>query len=108
VLKLVDSFTEATCHPGSKDAVGLKGPLVTEPFSCALQAEKERCEAGGGMCEILRDGYYTVNILCVLFGMATCVVHPAQGDAPAGPPAEGMEIGGIEMIRVKRGCWFMS
>jgi len=73
VLKLVDSFTEATCHPGSKDAAGLKGPLITEPFSCALQAEKERCEAGGGSCEILRDGYYTVNILCVLFGLATFV-----------------------------------
>ena len=71
MLKLVDSFTVATCHPGSTDAAGLKGPLVTEPFSCALQAEKERCEDGGGTCEMLRDGYYAVNMLCVVFGAVT-------------------------------------
>ena len=49
----------------------LKGPLVTEAFSCAVQAEKERCENGGGTCEMLRDGYYAVNIMCVAFGVAT-------------------------------------
>lgn len=67
----MDAFTVATCRPGNADAAGLKGPLVTEPFSCAVQAEKERCDNGGGTCETLRDGYYTVNILCVLFGVAT-------------------------------------
>lgn len=72
VLRLVDSFTSATCHPGSPSAAR-KGPLITEPFSCAMQAEKERCEAGGGTCEMIHDGYYVVNILCVLFGVATFV-----------------------------------
>lgn len=71
VLKLVDAFTVATCHPGSKSTSNLKGPLVTESFSCAIQGEKERCLNGGGSCEMIRDGYYTVNILCVLFGVAT-------------------------------------
>jgi PAT family acetyl-CoA transporter-like MFS transporter 1 len=71
VLKLVDSFTSATCHPGTADPAGLKGPLVTEPFSCAVQADKEICENGGGSCEMLRDGYYTVNMLCVIFGIVT-------------------------------------
>jgi len=71
VLKLVDSFTVATCHPGATSSEGLKGPLVTEPFSCAMQSDKEMCEAGGGTCEMLRDGYYTVNILCVIFGVVT-------------------------------------
>ncbi|KAI5464203.1 acetyl-coenzyme A transporter 1 [Mariannaea sp. PMI_226] len=72
VLQLVDSFTVATCHPGTSTATtGLKGPLVTEAFSCAVQADKERCESGGGTCEMIHDGYYVVNILCVLFGVVT-------------------------------------
>lgn len=71
VLQLVDSFTVATCQPGKSDASSLKSTLITEAFSCSLQAEKERCEAGGGTCQMIHDGYYTVNILCVLFGAAT-------------------------------------
>jgi PAT family acetyl-CoA transporter-like MFS transporter 1 len=73
VLRLVDVFTTATCHPGSGDAKDLKGPLVTAAFSCAVQADKERCEAGGGTCETIHDGYYIVNVLCVLFGAVTFV-----------------------------------
>ncbi|KAH8169797.1 acetyl-coenzyme A transporter 1 domain-containing protein [Sarocladium implicatum] len=74
VLRLVDVFTTASCHPPAHDdPTLLKGPLITEAFSCAIQAEKERCENGGGSCETIRDGYYTVNILCVLFGVATFV-----------------------------------
>ncbi|KAI9163426.1 membrane protein [Paramyrothecium foliicola] len=75
VLRLVDVFTTATCHPGSQKtaAEDLKGPLVTAAFSCAVQADKERCENGGGSCEMIHDGYYIVNILCVLFGVATFV-----------------------------------
>lgn len=61
----------ATCNPGKSDAKGLKGPLVTEAFSCALQVEKERCESGGGTCEMIHDGYYSVNLLCVVFGVVT-------------------------------------
>ncbi len=75
VLRLVDAFTSATCLPGAAETTaGLKGPLVTEPFSCAVQAEKERCINGGGVCELQRDGYYIVNILCVLVGTATFVL----------------------------------
>jgi MFS transporter, PAT family, solute carrier family 33 (acetyl-CoA transportor), member 1 len=75
-LKLVDFFTEATCHPSTEKliATDLKGPLVTQPFSCALQVDKEKCLNGGGSCEMLRDGYYIVNILCVLFGAVTFVM----------------------------------
>jgi hypothetical protein len=71
VLQLVDSFTVATCHPGKPGSSDTKSPLITEAFSCAVQSEKERCEAGGGTCEMIHDGYYVVNILCVLFGIAT-------------------------------------
>ncbi|KAL1883392.1 hypothetical protein VTK73DRAFT_8959 [Phialemonium thermophilum] len=73
ILRLVDAFTTATCRPGTNDPSDLKGPLVIEPFSCAVQSEKERCIAGGGSCEIIRDGYYIVNIICVIFGLVAFV-----------------------------------
>ncbi len=76
VLRLVDYFTSATCHPGSPDvAKDLKGPLIAGPFSCAIQSEKERCTAGGGTCEMMRDGYYIVNIICVIVGVVTFVAY---------------------------------
>jgi len=69
VLKLVDQFTSATCIPptDTKSAT----PAFTEPFSCSIQADKERCLAGGGTCEMVRDGYYFVNMLCVVVGVVT-------------------------------------
>ena len=70
VLRLVDAFTSATCIPGAQSEK-LTGPVVTSPFSCAVQADKERCLAGGGTCEMQRDGYYIVNILCVIIGVVT-------------------------------------
>ncbi|KAI0897574.1 MFS general substrate transporter [Annulohypoxylon nitens] len=77
VLRLVDAFTQATCHPPTEklDNSMLKGPLVTEAFSCAVQAERERCEHGGGSCEILHDGFYIVNILCVIVGLLTFTMY---------------------------------
>ncbi|KAI0600751.1 acetyl-CoA transporter 1 [Biscogniauxia sp. FL1348] len=77
VLRLVDAFTQATCHPATKklDSSTLKGPLVTEAFSCAIQAERERCEEGGGTCETLHDGYYIVNVLCVIVGLLTFTMY---------------------------------
>ncbi|KAK5112410.1 hypothetical protein LTR85_011519 [Meristemomyces frigidus] len=74
VLKFVDAFTSATCIPASsppKDTSLLKGDLITQPFSCVLEAEKHRCIDGGGVCNVQRDGYYIVNILCVVFGVVT-------------------------------------
>ncbi|KAH7304973.1 acetyl-coenzyme A transporter 1-domain-containing protein [Stachybotrys elegans] len=75
VLRMVDAFTSATCNPGQTAGLDLKGPAVMEPFSCAVQAEKERCENGGGTCVLIHDGYYIVNILCVLFGVATFLLY---------------------------------
>ncbi|CAK7271058.1 hypothetical protein SEPCBS119000_004406 [Sporothrix epigloea] len=75
VLRLVDYFTTAVCQPGAADLPAkLKGPLVTEAFSCAVQSEKERCTNGGGICEMQRDGYYVVNVLCVLVGTVAFVM----------------------------------
>jgi hypothetical protein len=74
VLRMVDYFTSATCIPGSSSEPTSAAAAVTEPFSCAVQADKERCLAGGGTCEMHRDGYYIVNILCVLIGVVTFVL----------------------------------
>ncbi|KAK4555415.1 hypothetical protein LTR86_007712 [Recurvomyces mirabilis] len=72
VLKFVDAFSVATCIPPSvPPPPDLKGSLITQPFSCVLEAEKHRCLAGGGACNVQRDGYYIVNILCVAFGVVT-------------------------------------
>lgn len=76
VLKFVDIFTKATCHPTLTPTdktllSSLKGDLVTQAFSCVQEAEKHRCINGGGTCVIDRDGYYIVNILCVVFGIVT-------------------------------------
>lgn len=76
VLRFVDFFTKATCLPPTdpaiiKNASSLKGDLITQAFSCVSGAERDRCKNGGGVCRIDRDGYYIVNILCVLFGVVT-------------------------------------
>jgi PAT family acetyl-CoA transporter-like MFS transporter 1 len=73
ILKLVDLFSQATCIPPAVSPAldKLKGPLVTSPFSCILEAEKHRCIEGGGSCIMERDGYYITNILCVILGVVT-------------------------------------
>ncbi|KAL3426920.1 hypothetical protein PVAG01_00429 [Phlyctema vagabunda] len=74
VLKLVDAFTVATCIPPGADYKlpdKLLGPLVTASFSCAAANEKDRCIQGGGVCDISTDGYYVMNIVCVIIGVVT-------------------------------------
>ncbi|OJD37347.1 acetyl-coenzyme a transporter 1 [Diplodia corticola] len=71
ILKFVDFFTVATCAPPAKPPTELKGDLVTSAFSCALEAEKHRCLDGGGTCNIEHDGYYIVNVLCIILGLVT-------------------------------------
>lgn len=59
--------------PSPKDAKGidLKDKLVTSPFSCVQEADKHRCLEGGGQCKISADGYYIVNVLCIIIGVIT-------------------------------------
>lgn len=69
-------FTKAICIPPTDPAIiknpsSLKGDLITQAFNCVQQPERDRCVNGGGICEIQRDGYYIVNILCVIFGVVT-------------------------------------
>ena len=76
ILRLVDLFTEATCVPPTTapPADSLKDSLVTSSFSCALEPEKNRCINGGGTCNVIHDGYYTTNILCVLVGTVSFIL----------------------------------
>jgi hypothetical protein len=90
VLKLVDAFTVASCIPPPSDyilAPKLHGPIITETFSCALSQEKDRCIQGGGVCDIQRDGYYVMNIMCVLVGAITFwgFIKPAAAKLQALP-----------------------
>ncbi|KAL8694243.1 MAG: hypothetical protein Q9218_001069 [Villophora microphyllina] len=81
ILKLVDYFTVATCHPpsSSPDPKSLKGDLIISTFSCALEAQKHRCLDGGGKCVVERDGYYITNVICVIIGVVTFLgyIRPA-------------------------------
>ncbi|KAK4145338.1 acetyl-coenzyme A transporter 1-domain-containing protein [Dichotomopilus funicola] len=78
VLRMVDAFTSATCispsTPPSEKLSPLADLSALVGTSCAIQADKERCLAAGGLCEMQRDGYYLVNILCVLIGVVTFVL----------------------------------
>ncbi|KAI9709231.1 MAG: hypothetical protein M1828_002531 [Chrysothrix sp. TS-e1954] len=73
VLKLVDMFTSATCTPSTTPPMKLKDGAspITSPFSCALEADRHRCKDGGGVCNITMDGYYIVNVLCIIIGVLT-------------------------------------
>jgi len=78
ILKLVDFFTRATCQPPTSltviSALKSKGiSPIASPFSCALEADKHRCLEGGGTCAVEVDGYYIVNILCIVVGVVTFV-----------------------------------
>ncbi|KAI1926364.1 hypothetical protein LOZ65_002595 [Ophidiomyces ophidiicola] len=70
ILKLVDMFAKATCIPPTTPPATVKTP-ITSPFSCALEADKHRCIAGGGTCHTERDGFYITNMICVIIGVVT-------------------------------------
>ena len=54
-----------------KNPPNLKGDLIIAPFSCVQESEKTRCTEGGGTCDVSRDGYYYVNVLCIIIGVIT-------------------------------------
>lgn len=64
-------FTSATCTPPSIPPPDFKGELITKPFSCALENDRHICTNGGGTCNITTDGYYIVNVLCIIIGIVT-------------------------------------
>ncbi|KAK8239522.1 acetyl-coenzyme A transporter 1-domain-containing protein [Phyllosticta capitalensis] len=70
ILKFVDLFTSATCVPPSSPPAD-KSNAITQAFSCVAESEKHRCIEGGGSCNVEHDGYYIVNVLCIIVGAVT-------------------------------------
>ena len=65
-------FTVANCIPPSTSNLeGLKREIITSSFSCVAEPDKRRCLEGGGSCKIATDGYYIMNMLCILVGVVT-------------------------------------
>ncbi|KAH8152910.1 uncharacterized protein LAJ45_03136 [Morchella importuna] len=73
VLKAVDALTSATCFPPEKTVGGAAAAF--EPYSCALEAQRQQCGEMAGRCVVERDGYYITNVLCVLVGLVTFVAY---------------------------------
>ncbi|PKI85457.1 hypothetical protein MVES_000335 [Malassezia vespertilionis] len=81
VLKLVDFLSISECEPPSaskiefqrdtKYAQGGNSTSLLGLGECVSDAGKARCDAVGGTCHILRDGYYWTNITCVVIGAVT-------------------------------------
>jgi hypothetical protein len=65
-----------------------------------MEADKHRCTSGGGTCNISRDGYYIMNILCVIIGTAIFVsfIKPAALKLQS-LPLKAWRIGGAAMLR---------
>jgi hypothetical protein len=40
---------------------------------CVLDAGKAACAAAGGVCVVVRDGYYIVQAICLVLGLVTVV-----------------------------------
>jgi PAT family acetyl-CoA transporter-like MFS transporter 1 len=99
VLKAVDMFTAATCLPPTTPVKPdlLKGAPVTQPFSCTGEADKHRCRDGGGIYNVTTDGYYIVNILCIVVGVATFwgYIKPAVMKIQSLPPRAWRIAGGV-------------
>ena len=109
ILKFVDGFSKATCLPPSIPPTDLKGDLITQPFSCVLEAEKHRCVAGGGTCNMETDGklfsfapfsrietneisriLHRQHSLCVDRRDHLLGLHQARGSPTSKPAHEGM------------------
>jgi PAT family acetyl-CoA transporter-like MFS transporter 1 len=90
VLKAVDMFTSATCLPPTHapKADTLTGPAITQAFQSTGEADKHRCLHGGGIYNVTTDGYYIVNILCIVVGVVTFwgYIKPAVMKIQALPP----------------------
>lgn len=98
VLKAVDMFTYATCLPPTNPpkAGTVIGPVITQPFQSTGEADKHRCRDGGGIYNVTTDGYYIVNILCIVIGVVTFwgYIKPAVMKIQALPPKAWRIAGG--------------
>ncbi|XP_050336198.1 acetyl-coenzyme A transporter 1 [Bactrocera neohumeralis] len=61
VLWLVDVLTWQECTHVD--------PKVAAQNSCLTKTQKSECEAAGGECKIVFDGYYIESIICIVYGI---------------------------------------
>ena len=48
--------------------MGLNSSSIEEiPATCGIPDDLDACVHGGGKCEILRDGYYATNLICIMW-----------------------------------------
>eukprot|EP00741_Cyanophora_paradoxa_P015837 tig00020904_g15289.t1 len=64
VLFLIDYFTTASCRKGS-EAVLLPAGQV-----CTSGDGKDACSKAGGSCDVGRDGYFVMIVVCLVLGTA--------------------------------------
>lgn len=95
VLKMVDFFSVSECVPPAE--VDLK--RIEEIFGhtntsvplgeCLSEAGKAHCHFIGGSCNVIRDGYYWTNTICVAIGAVTLftVILPISLRLQKIPPA---------------------
>lgn len=68
VLLAVEYMTIAPCSLPALDGTILK---------CTTQKAKDQCIAAGGTFSMVRDGFYHVNTICILFGVVSLVLYIA-------------------------------
>ncbi|KAK6459370.1 acetyl-CoA transporter [Scheffersomyces xylosifermentans] len=63
LLYLIDKFTIENCILGG----------LGESYQIVGEDAKEKCKLGGGRIEVVRDGYYYTNTICVIIGILTLI-----------------------------------
>lgn len=75
VLKMVDYFNDAVCTPPvGVDATKIANVLDlanTSLGECTSEAGKAHCERIGGVCAVVRDGYFATSTICIAVGAAS-------------------------------------
>jgi hypothetical protein len=66
VLMAIDFFTNAPCSSPTNDGLSIK---------CTDEKSRDQCKSLQGTCDYVSDGYYYVNILCVVFGIVSLVMY---------------------------------
>ncbi|AOA62977.1 hypothetical protein PP7435_CHR2-0023 [Komagataella phaffii CBS 7435] len=65
VFTLIDKFTKAKCILPAT----VKEPTLSQlGNTCANAHTKELCQSVGGKCQIITDGYFATNVLCIAIG----------------------------------------
>jgi PAT family acetyl-CoA transporter-like MFS transporter 1 len=66
VMTAVEYFTQAPC-------------IGYPDLDCNSPKGVQKCKSAGGTCNLIQDGYYMVNMICCVIGLATFLlfVRPA-------------------------------